>query len=229
MSGSAHTKNEMSSIAEAYARVILAWHKNIGLHRIAQRMRTPSGESRLDQLEKYRAAVTQFSDSDLHRGDMQTALAQTQLSGIFEWFYGEEIPAELFHSYYEILPPDPPRHLHEAARYILAVREMKPENTQEDKGSKHGRTVRFHGRDELLKQARAYYADYSNEEHAGIGGASFLLSCSLERSEGGFLPSGEVTLVTPEFLGFKVDTSEPDHFLNQIRAGKIHIEKVEGN
>ena len=229
MSRSAHTKNEMSSIAEAYARVILAWHKNIGLHHITQKMRSSSGEPRLDQLEKYRTAVAQFSDSDLRRRDVQTALAQTQISGIFEWFYGEEIPTELFDPYLEILPLDPPRRLNIAARYILDLPKMEPENIPESEMVKHGKTVRFHGRDELLEQARIYYANYINEEQAGIGGASFLLSCSLERTEGGFLSSGEVVLITPEFLGFKVDTSEPDHFLNQVRTGRIHIEKVEGN
>jgi hypothetical protein len=229
MPRSTHTQDKMLSIAEVYARVILAWHQTIGLHRIEQKVLRASQEPRADQLQKYRTAVAQFSDSDLRRRDVQTALAQTQISGIFEWFYGEEIPLELFHSYHEILPPNPPRHLHDAARYILALRKMEPENPPEDQGEKHGKTVRFYGRDELLKEARVYYADYTNEEQSGIGGANFLLSCSLERTDSGFLASGEVTLVTPEFLGFKVDTSESDHFLNQVRAGRIHIEKVEGN
>jgi hypothetical protein len=221
--------HEISSISEAYARIILTWHKDIGLHRIPTKMVGSSGEARLDQQEKYRVTVAHFSKADLRQRRVQTELAQTQISGIFEWFYGEEIPMELFHNYHDILPANPPHRLNEAARYILALRETAPvEDILETQKSERN-NVRFQRRDELLGQAHTYYAVYINEEQLGIGGASFLLSCSLERSRDGFNDSGAVTLLTPESLGFKVDTSGADHFLNQVREGNIRIAKVEGN
>jgi hypothetical protein len=209
-------ESESAREAEVCARVIVAWHREIGLATAPERM-TRQGETSQDSLDRYRTAVAHFLDSDLTSREIQMELAATQLSGIFEWFYGERIPEELWRRTTGRPPQPLPQRLHEAAELI---RRAHARQREEERGT----TVRFSSQSELETVARRHYAEYAREEAIGIGGTNFLLSCSLERGAG-----SEITLLTPGYLGFEVvrDAGKED-LLSRIRAGEIRVEAVEG-
>ena len=226
---------ELLREGETYARVIVAWHREIGLNMAPARM-VYDGEPREESLKEYRDAVAFFADSDLGTLEVQAKLARTQISGTFEWFYHEVIPTSIWNRFAEVLRSQPPGHLFEAARHIqqlhqsfASIQQIQPEikePTPEFHTGDRGVTVRFSSHDDLQQLARHHYADYIQEEHAGIGGANFLLSISLERSTE---RAGEVTLLAPEYLGFELDReSVGDHLLSRLRAGEIRIESLDG-
>jgi len=220
--------------AEICARVIRAWHVTIGAALAPTRMR-----DRPEALRTYRETLARFADADLNRPASQAELARTQLSGVFESFYGEEIPPALWHEYHSELRSDPPVRLNDAARRILHLQEAAAhtehhdaprteESTPAPRASEDRARILFSSPEAVLAAARRHYAAYTSEEDLGIGGANFLLSCSLERSP--HLGAADVVLLPgPETLGLTIDASETDHFLRRVRAGELRIEHVEGN
>ena len=221
--------------AEACARVIVTWHHEFGLNMAPSRM-VYDGEPRVDNLNEYRQAVSTFLNSDLGTIEAQAEVAKTQVCGTFEWFYHEIIPAPLWARFAEGLQVQQPTHLFEAARHIqqlheriAAIQPPPEESTHHPEESTRGTAVRFSSRSELQLLARRHYANYIREEHVGIGGVNFLLSSSMERTTDRAGDSGEITLLTPEYLGFQVDpTSQSDDLLSRLRAGEIRIESLEG-
>jgi hypothetical protein len=221
--------------AEAFARVIVAWHRELGLNMAPGRL-TWDGKIQQETLDQYRSAVSRFIDSDLRTLEAQAEVARTQLSGIFEGFYREEIPASFWGRFAEGLQFHPPTHLFEAARRIhqlheriAAIEDPKEEPPQQIEESGRGTSVRYSSRDELRSLARQHYAPYLGEEYIGIGGANFLLSSSLERSAEHSAESGEITLLKPEYLGFEIQHSaDPNDLLSRLRAGEVRIESLEG-
>jgi len=228
-------ESELLQEAEIYARVIVAWHHEIGLQMAPGRM-VNDGEPRQDSLDEYRRVVSHFLNSDLRSKEVQAELANVQLSGMFEWFYHEVIPESVWGRFADQSLRQPPQRLYEAARHIRQLHERLSAVTQavedpvpEPQENNRGNSVQFSSRRELEDLARAYYAPYIQEERVGIGGANFLLSSSLERSANRSPDTGEITLLTLDYLGFEsVREFGKDHLLTRLRAGEIHIESVEG-
>jgi hypothetical protein len=225
--------------AEICARVIRAWHVTIGAELAPARMRDSSGALRRDNLTTYRETIARFADADLSRPANQAELARIQLSGVFEWFYGEEIPPGLWDDYHDELRSRPPARLSDAARRILDLQasafrlkdhpQHQAEESSPSPRSRDDRTrIRFSTPKAFLEAGRRYYEAYTSEETIDIGGASLLLSCSVERSP--LLVGGDVVLLPgPEALGLAIPTPEGDHLLGRVRAGEVSIEQVEGD
>lgn len=235
MAISDHERAYFLKEAGACARVIVTWHREFGLNLAPSRM-VYDGEPRVDSLNDYRQAVSTFLNSDLASIEVQAEVAKTQICGTFEWFYHEIIPASLLARFAEGLQIQQPTHLFEVARHIQQLHEriaesLAPhdESTHPSEDSGRGTPVHFSSRSELQLLARRHYANYIREEHVGIGGVNFLLSSSLERTADRAGDSGEITLLTPEYLGFHVDPiSESDDLLSRLKAGEIRIESLEG-
>jgi hypothetical protein len=153
------------------------------------------------------------------------------LSGEFEWFYGDEIPSELLHRWarHANLEFEFPLCLNEAARRILSIN-----NELQNKDAPaliEGRTVvRYKDQEDLLAKARQVYQAFTAEENDGIGGANFLLACSIERQERPHESSyqNEITLIDESVLGIErtVSHSRPNDFLDLLRSKRLVINAV---
>ena len=182
--------------AELYARALFDWHSRFGTELAARRL-TP------ESLASYQHVLDVLAKSDMSDPSVARDIARQQLSGSFEWSYGEMMPPCFLHDF-----PDEAMPLFEVARLIM--REV--EHVQE-MSDRYG---------PLSARARVAYAEYDTPAQGGVGGVELLLSCSIE------LDSGEnnVRLLTPEQLGFRVvpRDDEGGDLVNRLRAGQLHIE-----
>ncbi len=208
--------------------LILAWHREIGGGLAAHKMANSP-----DSLDHYRRLIDRFVDADLSDRSIQNEIAHQQLSGSFEWFYGEEIPPEILERWlrdydFEF---EAPRRLNEVARRILSLNEPVSDPAPHHESS--GRTVvRFTDDRDLLEKARHIYHHLTDEEDVGIGGTNFLIACSIERhgtserdrslGQSG-LANDEISLLDETVLG--VLRSDPgaraNDFLDHLRSGKL--------
>jgi len=211
--------------ATLLAHIILDWHRKVGVKLADQKM-----SAQPDSLAKYMRLVAEFAESDLSKPHTQIEIARQQISGMFEWFYGEEISPEIVQNVAQRgeIECQSPLHLNEAAKRILAINERLHDG--EPERSRGRRTVvRFSGREDLLKKAGEIYRDFAVEENIGIGGANFLLACSLERCASLPLQDEhnltEVTLVDHSVLGVqRVAPNElANDFLDHLRSKKLLI------
>jgi hypothetical protein len=155
------------------SHLIITWHRHVGTRLGRERM-----SSSPEAYHGYVRLLERFLGADLSDPSVQIEIARQQLSGTFEWFYGEEIPPEILRqaSAHHELQFDIPRRLNEVAKRILAINENMP-TRPEDSPEAQGRTVvRFSDHGDLLSKARQVYRHLTNEEEAGIGGANFLLA-----------------------------------------------------
>src|SRR4029077_10583369 len=100
--------------------IMLDWHRNVGVKLADQKM-----SARPDSLAKYMQLVAEFAESDLSKPHTQIEIARQQISGTFEWFYGETIPPEIVQKWEQRgeIECQLPLHLNEAAKRILAINE----------------------------------------------------------------------------------------------------------
>jgi len=210
-----------SQIAQACAGVILDWHQMYGLQFAAGRM---DAETRT----RYTTTLEDLQKLDLNEPESLLKIAETQRSGMFEWFYSEQIPEQLWAKYPDVKKVDRVafRKLHEAAAYIISWRKQYGQHSPTQENSVRDRERLTVSRAELLERASEFYAAYRTEEPQGIGGMCLLLSCSLERSSA----ASSVTLLSPVILGLKRINpgSRPEDLLDRIRNGELKIEEVTG-
>lgn len=201
--------------AALYARIIVGWHARMG----ASEWRRLYGHQREDRYVRYQHIVAKFRDSDLTDRAVQAALANEQIAGAMEWAYmmpvAEEAPGLNQES----------RNLGGIARRLqeLASRPVEHERL-EDAGRK---VVRFSDEQDLLAQAASVYSGVAGPNVQGAGGTSFLLSCSLERSEQ--RGSGEIVLLSPGILGASpAPRGRESDLLEQLGSGGLEILDVTG-
>lgn len=202
------------------SRAIVGWHAKIGIEEWQSRF----GDERNDGFARYESAVKRFHESDLSDPAVQRAIAKEQISGSMEWAYAMPLPEEIWEIAREGQPVERPcQHLGELARELeLALRDQ-------DSHRADGRQiVRFTDREDLYRKAREAYAGVAGEDVQGVGGASFLLSCSLERSDSHH--RGELTLLFPEALGVKrIPPDREGDLLNQLGSDALEIMDVTGS
>lgn len=221
-----HLAEKYRREATVLAHVLLDWHRQFGVRLAHQRMQDdPKSISRYLQL------VGDFCESDLSDMAKQVEIARQQLSGAFEWLYGEEIPSEILHRWarHADLDIEFPLRLNEAAGRILAIND-ELQNIGVP-ASIEGRTVvRYNDQEDLFAQARKVYQAFTAEEDDGIGGANFLLACSIERQERPrqSTPQNEITLIDDSVLGVvrAVPQSRPNDFLDLLRSKMLVIKTV---
>jgi hypothetical protein len=201
--------------AELYARVLMDWHAKFGANE--------RGDA------EYRQLVRSMSHRDFGQHEAQHELARLQVSGAWEWAYARPIPEDLWEHWCAVLEVSPqrPKSLGEAGRRLkelLASGEHRGEAANGERLE-----VSYSSREDLLQKARDFYQSHTREENHGIGGAAFLLSCSLERAglpEGG----GSITIISPEILGVREAPRGRQHdFLDAIRSGKLVVVEVKGS
>jgi hypothetical protein len=209
-----------TSLIRACAETIRLWHEHYGL---AQR--PPFMRDEDDQ--RYRERVERFHRADLSDPHAQEAIANEQQSGSLEAHYGETIPRELWRevaSRFEV-EHEPPRHLGEAARWILDG--LKSQRAPEVSGPRL--TVDAGTREQLLEHAAQFYKDVAAEQTPALGGINALLSCSLQRQA--WNPAlGRATLLHPHILGLRLVAARerPDDLIDAVRQGEVIVESVIG-
>ncbi|HEX9941625.1 MAG TPA: hypothetical protein VGG03_06400 [Thermoanaerobaculia bacterium] len=194
-----------------YALFILRWHQNIRMGGVAR----IQGEARAS----YTEALRRFSEMDLHDPEVQRQLARTQVSGIFEYFYGERCDPDLWYNLARDLEVDLPcpQTMGEAGRKLLDLLEAlgsmrAPERSEVPRD-----------RERLLAAADEFYKDLPSEK--GLGGKFLLLSCSLERGS-----PREVELRHPEELGFHfvAPGTQRDGLIDGVRSGRVTVLEAVG-
>lgn len=204
----------VNRLAVEYARVIVRWHQEIGADLAPQRMS-------IERQHEYQERVSGFANSGLDNPHVLHELARLQLSGIFEYFYGEIVPVRLFSGFLRERHAEP-LSLSAAAREILSL--LEPESERREEPAQGGRkVVRFETQQQLVHAAHEFYRPFSAEAQDGLGGVELLLSCSLERSGH---DRGEVTLLAPDVLGFEIVThnSRENDLLDHLRSGTLRID-----
>jgi len=143
-----------------------------------------------ERLVRYQHAVARFHDSDLSDPAIQLAIAREQIAGSMEWAYGVTVPEQL--PGFEGAHP----YLEDIARKL---EQLASRANEEERRSEGRKVVRYSGYEELLAKAKEVYALVTGPDVQGAGGTSFLLSCSLERSDRH--GDDEMVLLSPEILG----------------------------
>jgi hypothetical protein len=190
--------------AEQYAWAIVEWHSKVNAADLTSRF--PGSP---DWISRYEHIVRHFVESDLSDPEVWRAIAKEQISGCMEWAYGQLLPE----------PPVgyPSINLGELARELSRLALLQEPARR--------RMVYFETAEELLRTAREFYGDAIGPNRQGGGGLSFLVSCSLERSDA----QGHLELLSPEVLGaVHAPTNRPDDFIEQIRNGEVEVEEVIG-
>jgi len=218
--------------AQACAELIRAWHQRFGVH-----MR-PTHMSAADH-DVYLAAVASAEKMDLSDPAAQRELAYLQVSGPFEWFFGETLPEDLVRSVareFDLAEIPFPLTVGEAGRWLRRVAEGRegppqPEQTEPDDPAR--RHVHSQTREELRTAADDFYREILKEdfdEVVKIGGVNALLSMSLERNTWKGRPESDATLLSPEILGLRVlpAGTRADDLIDAIRAGDVVVENMIG-
>jgi hypothetical protein len=214
-----HRDRRHNDEAALYARIIVGWHAAIGVDEWQRRFGREFGQHQDERFVRYQHAVARFHDSDLADPAVQLAIAREQIVGVMEWAYSATVPEQL--PGFEGTQP----FLGDVARKLKQL--ASPSHEEEQRSE--GRTVvRYSGYEELLAKAREMYARVTGTDVHGAGGTSFLLSCSLERSE----PhgDGEMVLLSPEVLGVSpAPPGRPSDLLEQLRSEGLEILDVTGS
>lgn len=224
--------DDLQRVAQACAELIRAWHQLYGV-----RMH-PTHMSDADR-EHYLAAVASTEAMDLADPAAQAEMAYLQVSGPFEWFFGEQIPDDLLRRVareFELDDVAFPPTVGEAGRWLRRIVEGRvgpPEPEKPEPDDPARRPVHSETRDELRAAANGYYREMLKEdfdEVARVGGVNALLSMSLERNTWRGRPESDATLLSPEILGLRVlpPGSRPDDLIDAIRAGDVVVENVVG-
>lgn len=216
--------------AQACAELIRAWHEQYGV-----RMR-PANVSDANH-ERYLAAVASIQKMDLSDLARQREVAELQVFGAFERFFGEMIPDDLWRRVadeYELVDVAIPRMLGEAGRWLLRIVELRQQPREKpDAEDPARRPVHTRTRDELRAAADGFYREILKEdfnEVAKVGGVNALLSMSLERNTWKERPESDATLLSPEILGLRVlpAGARSDDLIDAIRAGDVVVQDMIG-
>ena len=203
------------SVAE-YGVAIVDWHYTIGRFRV-------ESEKNSDNRDRYLGTLKMFHEADLHDPHILRELAQTQLSGSFERFYGEIIPREMLSAAMRERHADSLA-LNEAARIILRELEAsrQPDGERETDGR---RRFPIESEEQVMRDARAFYGNLGVTEDNDLGGVGLLVACSLERMKWKG-ESGEVELLTPQTLGFVVipPRRRSHDVTDYVRDGMLEVE-----
>lgn len=201
---------------ELYARLLVKWHTTFGV------------EERFDS--EYRHLVSSMADRDLSQPEAQYEVARLQVSGAWEWAYQRPVPEDMWRHLCGALEVSParPQSLGEAGGRLRQLL-VSGESHREQPGSGERLSVSFSSREDLLQRARAFFQSHTHEEEHGIGGAAFLLSCSIERAT---LPEsgGSITLISSEVLDVRMASrGRPNDFLDAMRSGTLVVKEVKGS
>lgn len=190
--------------AEQYARLIVEWHSKVNAADLTSRF--PGSP---DWIGRYEHIVQHFKKAELSDPEVWRAIAKEQVSGCMEWAYGQLLT--------EPLPGHSTIKLGELARELSRLASPHEPTTR--------RTVYFETAEELLRTAREFYGDTIGPDQQGAGGLSFLVSCSLERSDS----RAHLELLSAEVLGaVYAPTNRPDDFIQRIQNGDFEVEEVTG-
>lgn len=226
----------MSDLTEKHRReaallthLILDWHREVGTRLAPQRM-----SNNPESLTRYLHLLGSFLESDLSDPRIQNEIARQQLGGTFEWFYGEEIPPDILHRRIrnDDFEFELPSGLNAAAKRILSINEQVQDRAVHE--GRQGRTVvRFSDHGDLLAKARQIYRAFTTEEEVGIGGANFLLACSIERHSPPREHAhqfNEITLIDETVLGVErvAADARSNDFLAHLRSRRLVVEAVVG-
>lgn len=212
-----------SRLVRACAELIRLWHEH---HGVAHR---PSNMDE-GQFRRYMDRVEHFHRVDLANPGAQEEIAREQRSGIFEWYYGTVVPAELWKNIagkYEVVDHGPPQHLGETANWIIEkLRSTEPLGLQKELSR---RIVQAETPARLFEKAREFYADIVAAQTPGVGGVNVLLSCSLERYPWS-QEDKRATLLRPEALGLRLvgKGERRDDLIDALRQGELVVERVIG-
>jgi len=219
-------------VGQACAELIRAWHQQYGV----QMRPTYMSDAEHD---RYLAAVASVEKMDFSDPAAQRELAYLQISGPFEWFFGESIPDDLLQHVareHHLVDVPLPRTLGEVGRLLRRIvegREQPVEAEPAEPEDPARRPVHSQTRDQLRDAATDYYREILKEdfdEVAKVGGINALLSMSLERNAWKGHPESDATLLSPEILGLRVlpAGTRPDDLIDAIRAGEVVVHDVIG-
>jgi len=213
-----HQEQRPNDHAALYARIIVGWHARIGTDEWLRRF--GHERERDEGFARYRHTVARFHDSDLSDPAVQLAIANEQIAGSMEWAYmtpvAEQVPG-----------------LDPASHHLGAIagrlQELASRFRQDERPPEGERTVvRFSDAEDLLAKAREVYCRITGAEIQGAGGASFLISCSLERSE--HHRDGGIVLLSPGILGVRAAPNGRDgDLLEQLGSEGLEILDVTGS
>jgi hypothetical protein len=212
-----HQEERHNDEGVLFARVIIGWHASMGMDEWQRRFGREPGQHQDAWLVRYQHTVARFLNSALADPAVQLAIAREQIAGSMEWAYGVTIPEGL--PEFEGTQPS----LGDIARKLEQL--ASPAHKEEQRSE--GRTVvRYSDYEELLAKAREVYAQVTGSDVQGAGGTSFLLSCSLERSDA----DGEMVLLSPEILGLRpAPPGRPSDLLEQLGSEGLEILDVTGS
>jgi hypothetical protein len=213
-----------SRLARVCAELIRLWHEHYGTN---QRPSNMDGE----QFSRYSDRVEHFHKADLSDPGSQEGIAKEQQSGFFEWHYGAVVPVELWKHLaqkYKLVDQRPPKHLGEAANWILE--RLRSAEGEESRAEESHRMVQAETQGKLFEQAKEFYADVVAEQTQNVGGINVLLSCSLERYPWQVLTGHRTTLLRPEALGLQLvaNGERRDNLVDALRKGDLVMESVVG-
>jgi hypothetical protein len=214
-----HRDGRQSAEGALYARIIVGWHTRTGIEELQRRFGREFGQGQDDWLVRYRHVVAGFQERNFSDPSVQLAIAREQIAGSMEWASGATVPEELWE--FEGTQPS----LGELARKL---KELALQAQDEELGVEGRILVRYSGYEELLVKAREVYARTTRADVQGGGGTSFLLSCSLERSDR--REYGEIVLLSPERLGVsRAPQGRAGDFLEQLAGLELEILDVMGS
>lgn len=214
---------QYADLLRASAELILAWHRRHGVHAFEARW----GGS---DTSRYWAALEELSALDLSDARAQEAVARAQRSGALEWAYVTPLPAGWLR---ELAPPglgelaDRLSEAHDTlgtlAGWVVDTVGQRAESEPELR-----RAIRPASRAALLAAATQFYGSVLPPATPALGGASALLSCSLERTP--LHESEPVQLLHPDVLGLHVvePHEREDDLIDAVRDGELAILDVEG-
>ena len=214
-----HRDGRHNDEAALYARIIVGWHARMGMDEWQRRFRRELGQHQDERLVRYQHALARYRASDLADPAVQLAIAREQIAGSMEWAYGVTVPEQL--PGFEGTQP----FLGDVARRL----EQLASGAHKEKQRSEGRTVvRFSDSKELLAKAREVYARVTGADVHGAGGMSFLLACSLERSDRH--AHSEMVLLSPEILGVSpAPQGRASDLLEQLGSEGLEILDVTGS
>ena len=219
--------------ASYLAEVIYTWHDKFG------RMQCARLQSEVKH--SYLAVLESLSEADMNSAETIRKLAKLQMHEVFEHFYGEEIPDQLWYALApSVLEMGKPENLGEAAQ--LALKLLKYEEEVDNESVKtfslppnwelaptalQPASVRFPvlPKEERARKLRLLFEDLAKLHNIGIGGCELMVSMNEDWQAKHGSEEGHILAYSPACFGFQLATGN-GNLVTQIIKGEVSIIEV---
>lgn len=224
--------NQERKKASYLIELLCTWHNKIG--------RLHCGHLQLEDKHTYLTIIESLAELNVNSPEIIRKVANLQIQGVFEYFYGEVIPddlwADLVPAAFELTKPE---NLGEAARLALKLLKEEDNATESKEALKlppnwetkpshlQTATIEFpvYPREERVQKLRLLFGDLVKLQNLGIGGCELMVSMNEDWQDSQRQNQAHTLVYSPACFGFQLATGD-GNLVTQIINGEIAIVDV---